>query len=183
MDYYKPTGDSMFACPECKTPLWEWIDGDRIRILGVNAQDYEIGFIYINLTCKKCGKKIKETSGVAESLMDISDDIRKSTGAKFTSTGIEHKPFIRLNSVERKKLYEKLSENQKKILDFLLKENMFGNENKEEAIEKIAAYTNLSLKNVKEHIAFIKKEAQKIKPDFFGYVMKVAVDSNETGDF
>ncbi len=172
----------MFICPQCKTPLWEWIDGDRIRILGVNAQDYEVGFTYINLTCKKCGKKIKEVSDAADSLIDISRDIMINIGEKSTAKGIETNPFTRLNSIERKKLYEKLSEKQKKILDFLLKENIRGDENKEEVIEKIAVYTNLSLEKVEKHIDFIKKEAQKIKPDFLGYIMKIGVEPNETGD-
>lgn len=182
-DYYKSTKSVMFICPQCKTPLWEWIDDDRIRILGVNAQDYEIGFTYISLVCKKCGKKISQTSEVAENLIDISKDIMKNVGGKFTVTGIELNPFIRLNSVERKKLYEKLSEKQKKILSFLLKENFFvSNEDKEEIIEKIAVYTNLSLEKVEKHISFIKKEAQKIKPDFLGYVMKIDVEPNEAGN-
>ncbi len=179
-NYYKPTGNPMFICPQCKTPLWEWIDGDRIRILGVNAQDYEVGFTYIKLACKKCGKNITRESEIAENLMDISKDIMRGVGMKSTIRGNELNPFIRLNSVDRKKLYEKLSKKQKEILDFLLKESFMGFQHREEVIEKITIDTNLSIEKVKKHIEFIKKEAKKIKPDFLGYDMTIKVEPEGT---
>ena len=57
----------------CDTRLGEFIDENRVNIRGNNGQPYEIGFMYIWLICKKCGKKHYIKSPEVEKMVKEAD--------------------------------------------------------------------------------------------------------------
>ena len=56
----------------CNTKLGEKIDENHIKILGINAQEYEVGFNYIRLFCKKCGKENYLGSEISSKIREAS---------------------------------------------------------------------------------------------------------------
>jgi hypothetical protein len=111
----------------CRAQLGVHLDEARVSILGsVNGQEYEVGYHYIDLVCRKCGRHNRIVSNVI-------DDTRSETETLTTAEGVEVKVVHRsgpgarklvpkrkhrftLTQRERDRLLPQLSEKQKDIL-------------------------------------------------------------------
>ncbi|MFA4998607.1 MAG: hypothetical protein WC514_01155 [Candidatus Paceibacterota bacterium] len=143
----------------CGNILWEWIEDDKIKILGTNGQDYEVGFNYIYLKCKKCGKITYEHSSIADDLGDMAERANKFPTISSTAVVYDH---YRLNTFDREILLSKLSEKQKEIYDLLAGQDFFHRISTEE----IAKMVKLPEDRVCQHIKSIELEIKKINPNF-----------------
>ena len=56
---------------KCGKILWKWIDDDTIEIQGMNGQDYQIGFNFVELICKYCGQQMCVQSDIANVIEDL----------------------------------------------------------------------------------------------------------------
>jgi len=147
--------------------LWERIDDDTVKILGANGQDYEIGFNYIDLICKKCGKRICKQSEIAEIISELF--IRTSKTLKGLSvTSSEEKPYTLISSFDRENILKTLSEAQGKIFRILMENDWRINQ------KEIAKKIGLPKDIVAKHIKVINEKIKKIKPNFKKRILKIS---------
>ena len=115
---------------DCKKPLWEWIDENRIKILGNKAQEYEIGFSYIELVCNKCGLKHYVESSAKKAIDEAHHhevmgerfgglDPTALNEAYSSRDSIGEKNFFELDSYHKKILLKKLSKKQQDIFKII----------------------------------------------------------------
>lgn len=168
---------------KCEAKLGRFVDKDRITIWGPNHQEYEIGFNYISIVCKKCGKRHSIRSTVPDDLDNLRKELlgkeNKKTrelvemsGERKIFSGLKTTPledlglksFFSLTSQQRDKLLNKLSVKQKeiyKILSSMEADILEEDVGRDEIIKAISKKINLPFNLTDKHILKIEKEIRK----------------------
>ena len=119
---------------QCNARLGRFLNPNKISILGVNGQAYEIGFYSIWLTCKKCLKEhrlfsdeLKELQGKSkEEMLENFPDLSNNNVTDLTYVEIEptrFKDLFDLSRIQEDKLSQRLTTKEKKVY-FLIKDNL-----------------------------------------------------------
>jgi hypothetical protein len=153
----KKEKDKYWRCV-CGEILGEFIGSGphyhRIKILGVNCKDYEIGFIYIETFCKKCGKKNYIKSDIMVDT-DIDKILVEKDGVFPEEVAIKY--WWEMPSYHKNLLLKELSKTQKIILGAVIK-------NKDDNPDKIYKIVNLPWKKVWDDLVIIMEKVRKIVP-------------------
>lgn len=149
--------NKIWKCSCGKAVLGEFLGAEppcRIKVLGVNGQDYEIGFLYIEVFCKKCGKRNYITSP-----LPFPSAIENAIREKYKTFPEEpmRKYWWELSSYYRNLLLKELSETQKIILRAVIS-------NKNDNPDEIYKMVGMPWKKVWNDLGVIMKKANKIVP-------------------
>ena len=165
----------------CGVFLGDRIDENKIIISGLNGQEYEICFNYIDLVCKKCGKANKIYSSTMEDIFNLAikgnsqviryreafilDTLKRTP--ELMKILQPKKSVFKLSSNDRNKLLKKLSESQKKIYKILSekrgKEANFSKNGLSDVLEEIYKETGLKMQKIFNDIDAIIKEIREVK--------------------
>jgi hypothetical protein len=119
-----------WLCKGCPAKLGRRLSRGKISILGTNSQEYEIGFNYVDLMCRKCETRNLLFSNVAAGLPDkletfvvkkdfvITESLR--TGGNLSELAPSRKNFFDLSQHHRDKILPLLSEKQKYIYEMIM---------------------------------------------------------------
>jgi len=165
--------ETWWTCENCGLKLAEKIDENRVKILGLNAQEYEIGFNYIKTFCKKCGKENNIKSSIPNAVNNMlgasmHEDVLNPVGyarayaPNDDALTPQKQSFFVLSQYDRKKLLKGLTEKQKKVFQKLIEKEVNNKSELEKAITEIAKELKLSTDIVKKDTSLIIKKIKEI---------------------
>ncbi len=158
----------------CNTKLGEKIDENHIKILGINAQEYEVGFNYIRLFCKKCGKENYLGSEISSKIREASTtpSYDPNTGNLVQSfspySPIEaeitpvKKAYFDLSPYHTNKILKELSQKQKLIFKELKDKKVDTRIELERAITEISQEQKIQTGVVKKDVELIIKKIKEV---------------------
>ena len=114
----KPSSRHWKTCPSCGVKLWKWLDENRVKILGCNGQDYEIGYAYIKVVCSKCGRDTCTMSDLVDQIGEAYFEMSRPITAMRLAQR-ETSPYFTLSNYERRRVLKELSGLEKQILQHL----------------------------------------------------------------
>jgi len=158
---------NMYECLYCKESrnLFRFMDEDTIHILGRQGE-YIVNFNSVEVICKKCGKKNYVTSNVADDVKKLFADRVKKNDEKAIAYIKEKSllsiPYSILSISEKDRVFQKLSEKQRNIFNYLVSE-------KNTNIDRIMKKFRLNEITVIEDVKTITNAILETKPNFKQY--------------
>src|SRR5581483_6044232 len=111
-----PNGES------CSAFLGYKIGNNKVAIIGKTGQEYNIFFTFIELTCKKCNKKVSLVSDSSVEMMKLiakKDSIKMKSTKDFAKMFKSNAKSLTKILPQRKSFYELIQSNKDKLLNNL----------------------------------------------------------------
>jgi len=125
----------------------------RIEILGVNGKTYEVGFLYLEVTCNKCRKINNIESCIV--LDTEQEDMLREKDSVYPEEPLRTY-YWKLPNDRKDLLLKGLTHTQKKIFQILVEEN-------DENLEKISKIIGLPYQKVFDDMSIIIDKAEKLR--------------------